>query len=66
MNVKMEQIEQLVRIYNTFQEVYTKGESTILMADCMKAFAEVLNQLSQAQQSAAAAPEHVDAEIVEE
>lgn len=35
--MSMERIEQLARIYNTLLLVNTKGEDTVLMADCLKA-----------------------------
>lgn len=38
-----EQLMQLQRIYNTFLTIETKGENTLIMADCLRA----LQQLAQ-------------------
>lgn len=37
-----EQLETLSRIYNTFLMISTKGEDTMLMADCMKALKQFI------------------------
>lgn len=42
-------LEQLTRIYNTLFLVHTKGEDTIIMGDCLKAFKEWLEQAASAQ-----------------
>ena len=41
MTITQEQINQLTRIYNTLFEITTKGENTLIMADCLRAI-EVL------------------------
>ena len=33
-----EQLEQLIKIYNTLTTISTKGEDTLIMADCLRAF----------------------------
>lgn len=38
-------LEQLIRVYNTLTEISTKGEDTILMANCLQAFRATLNKL---------------------
>lgn len=38
-----EQLLRLQRIYNTFMTIETKGENTLIMADCLRA----LQQLAQ-------------------
>ena len=46
-----EQIETLSRIYNTFLMISTKGEDTMLMAECMKAFKQfILNEQQKLQE----------------
>ena len=35
--------ELLLRIYNTLIQIETKGESTMLMADCIRALQTVIN-----------------------
>lgn len=37
MKITEEQLDQLIRIYNTLFEIQTKGEDTLIMADCLKA-----------------------------
>lgn len=32
------QLEQLIKIYNTLTTISTKGEDTLIMADCLRAF----------------------------
>ena len=41
------QLEQLVRIYNTLTTISTKGEDTIIMADCLTAMRPLLLELQQ-------------------
>ena len=36
--------EVLMQIYNALNRVETKGESTLIMADCLRALAEVIKQ----------------------
>ena len=47
MVITKEQVEQLSRIYNTLLEISTKGEDTLVMADCLRAFQQVVNQVIQ-------------------
>jgi len=37
MIITKEQLEQLARIYNTLLNVGTRGEDTLIMADCLRA-----------------------------
>lgn len=39
--------EQLVKIYNTLLLIETKGESTLVMADCLRAFQEVIENMGE-------------------
>ena len=39
------QLNQLIRIYNTLTTVFTKGEDTIIMADCLRAFKQSIEEL---------------------
>ena len=38
------QLNQLIRIYNTLTTVSTKGEDTIIMADCLRAFKQSIEE----------------------
>lgn len=40
-----EQFTQLQRIYNTLGEISTKGEDTLMMADCLRALQQLANQI---------------------
>ena len=42
MIITKEQVEQLTRIYNTMLEIRTKGEDTLIMADCLRALEQVV------------------------
>jgi hypothetical protein len=48
MIITREQLEQLSRIYNTMLEIRTKGEDTLVMADCLRALEQVITQIMQA------------------
>ena len=41
-NINQEQLEQLTRIYNTMLNIGTKGEDTLVMADCLRALEQVV------------------------
>lgn len=41
--ITKEQIEQLIRIYNTFFEISTKGQDTLIMADCLRELGQIIN-----------------------
>ena len=56
MTITKEQVEQLTRIYNTMLNIGTKGEDTLVMADCLRALEQVVTQVMQANQTPAAAP----------
>lgn len=49
MTITREQVEQLTRIYNTLLEVGTKGQDTLVMADCLRALEQVIIQINQSQ-----------------
>ena len=38
MEITIQDLEMLSRIYNTLLTVTTKGDDTIIMGDCLKAF----------------------------
>lgn len=42
MTITKEQLEQLVRIYNTMLTIGTKGEDTLTMADCLRALEQII------------------------
>ena len=50
MTITREQVEQLTRIYNTMLEIRTKGEDTLVMADCLRALEQVVTQVMQSSQ----------------
>ena len=39
--------ETLVQIFNALQNIPTKGESTLIMADCLRALADVINKMGE-------------------
>ena len=47
MVISKEQVEQLTRIYNTMLNIGTKGEDTLIMADCLRALEQVIVQINQ-------------------
>ena len=53
MTISREQVEQLTRIYNTMLEIRTKGEDTLVMADCLRALEQVIQQVIQGNAPAA-------------
>lgn len=69
----MVQTQDLQLLYNTMKDIETKGESTKVMADCLR-FIEQKIQESQAPAPTPTPepvdipvkPEHVEAEVVEE
>ena len=42
-----EQFVQLTRIYNTILTIETKGENTLIMADCVRALQELIQGAKQ-------------------
>lgn len=48
MTITKEQLDMLSRIYNTMLEIKTKGEDTIVMADCLRALEQVIVSINQA------------------
>lgn len=42
-----EQFVQLTRIYNTLLTIETKGENTLIMADCVRALQETIQGAEQ-------------------
>ena len=61
MTITQEQLIQLSRIYNTLLTVETRGENTLVMADCVRAFETVVKDIQKANST-----ETVDAEKVED
>lgn len=47
MNITREQLEQLARIYNTLLNISTRGEDTLIMADCIRALERVIKQIDE-------------------
>ena len=64
MTITREQVELLSRIYNTMLNIGTKGEDTLIMADCLRALEQVISQVSKTSEPAAAV-ESAQAEQVE-
>ncbi len=46
-SISQEQLEQLTRIYNTLLEVQTKGESTFILTDSLRALERVVRDVNQ-------------------
>jgi hypothetical protein len=61
MTITQEQLIQLSRIYNTLLTVETRGENTLVMADCVRAFETVVKDIQKANST-----ETVEAEKVED
>lgn len=51
MAITREQLEQLTRIYNTMLQIGTKGEDTLVMADCLRALEQTITVIMQSNQS---------------
>ena len=47
MIITNEQLDMLSRIYNTMCGISTKGEDTLVMADCLRALEQVVTQIAQ-------------------
>lgn len=47
MTITNEQLSLLARIYNTLLQVGTKGEDTLIMADCLRALEQVIKEISE-------------------
>lgn len=62
MTITREQVEQLTRIYNTMLEVRTKGEDTLVMADCLRALEQVVTDVIKANNENSATPAAAGAE----
>ncbi len=60
MKITKEQVEQLTRIYNTMLEIRTKGEDTLVMADCLRAFEQVITAVIKSGEQPQSAPELVE------
>ena len=45
MTIKEEQLNQLSRIYNTLFEIQTKGESTLIITDCIRALEQTITSI---------------------
>lgn len=58
MTITKEQLEQLTRIYNGLKSVNTKGEDTLMMADCLRALEQLIVLINnQSQQASAPTPQ---------
>lgn len=66
MIITREQVEQLTRIYNTMLEIRTKGEDTLVMADCLRALEQVVSQVIQSSNSTSEAPAAADTMVTAE
>ena len=49
--ITKEQVEQLTRIYNTMLGIGTKGEDTLVMADCLRALEQVIVLVNRQEQT---------------
>lgn len=41
--------EKLIKITNTLARISTRGEDTLMMADCLRAMEQVINEMHSAQ-----------------
>lgn len=64
MTISREQVEQLTRIYNTMLEIRTKGEDTLVMADCLRALEQVIQQVIQSNNNVSAADSEIPAAAI--
>ena len=46
MTITPEQLEQFIRIYNTLFQISTKGEETLIMADCLRALDQNITSIN--------------------
>ena len=46
-----QQAEQFISIYNTLLNVSTRGEDTLIMADCLRALERVVKQINEEQET---------------
>ena len=51
MTITQEQLTQLTRIYNTLLEVQTKGESSFMMTDSLRALEQVVTEIAKTAES---------------
>lgn len=61
MKITNEQLNQLIRIYNTFMGINTRGEDTLIMADCLRALQTFIGEVQQSSEKT----EKVEAEPME-
>lgn len=45
MELTLKQYEQLVRIFNTLMKVYTNGENSFIMTDCLRAYRDLIFEI---------------------
>ena len=60
MTITQEQLIQLSRIYNTLLTVETRGENTLVMADCVRAFETVVKDIQKANSTESVGAEKVE------
>lgn len=41
--------EKLIKITNTLARISTRGEDTLMMADCLRAMEQVINEINESQ-----------------
>ena len=49
--MKQENLQQLADIYNSLLQIHTRGEETLVMADCMRALFNIINDEAKEAQS---------------
>lgn len=54
MTITQDQFIQLSRIYNTLLGIETRGENTMAMCDCLRAYQTIINDLQKQLQPAPA------------
>lgn len=61
-NITQEELTQLSKIYNTLSLISTKGEDTLVMADCLRALEQTLKQIIENNQNIASQQEAIGEE----
>lgn len=50
MTITNEQLNMFSRIYNTLLSISTKGEDTLIMADCLRALEKTVTEIAQTEE----------------
>lgn len=50
MTIKQEELEKLVYIYNNLLSIFTNGENTLIMSDCLRSLKQTILQIQNRQE----------------